>query len=98
MCVILNFTFYCREDYNECCESFIDEFCELEKNVNMSLLHLIVDIFKETTEPIERLIKTAMYSKDVSSIKTVYWYRFKLSDIDIRYRVHFKQTAMLKSG
>lgn len=54
-----------REDYDECCESLIDEFCELEKNVNMSLLHLIVDIFKETTEPIERLIKAAMYPKQV---------------------------------
>ncbi|XP_076104056.1 uncharacterized protein LOC143072834 isoform X1 [Mytilus galloprovincialis] len=57
-----------REDYDECCESLIDEFCELEKNVNMSLLHLIVDIFKETTEPIERLIKAAMYPKQDQSI------------------------------
>ena len=49
----------------------IDEFCELEKNVNMSLLHLIVDIYKETTEPIERLIKTAMYTQEVSTTFTV---------------------------
>ncbi|XP_056018067.1 uncharacterized protein LOC125679563 isoform X2 [Ostrea edulis] len=51
-----------REDYEECCENYIDEFCELEKDVNLALLNLVVDIFKETTEPLERLVKTAMCS------------------------------------
>ncbi|XP_061197776.1 catenin alpha-2-like [Saccostrea echinata] len=50
------------EDYDECCENYIDEFCELEKDVNLALLNLVVDIFKETTEPLERLVKAAMYS------------------------------------
>lgn len=51
-----------REDYEECCENYIDEFCELEKDVNLALLNLVVDVFKETTEPLERLVKAAMYS------------------------------------
>lgn len=54
-----------REDYEECCENFIDEFCELEKDVNLALLNLVVDVFKETTEPLERLVKAAMYSTQV---------------------------------
>lgn len=54
-----------REDYEECCENYIDEFCELEKDVNLALLNLVVDVFKETTEPLERLVKAAMYSTQV---------------------------------
>ncbi|KAK3597757.1 hypothetical protein CHS0354_006116 [Potamilus streckersoni] len=50
-----------KEDYDDACEIFIDEFCELEKNVSVALLHLIVDVFQETTEPLERLVKAAMY-------------------------------------
>jgi hypothetical protein len=51
-----------RKDFDECCELFIDELCELEKHVNIALLHLVVDVFKETTEPLERLVKAAMYN------------------------------------
>ena len=63
--------FWCysyREDYEECCENYIDEFCELEKDVNLALLNLVVDVFKETTEPLERLVKAAMYSTQVRVI------------------------------
>lgn len=63
--------FWCysyREDYEECCENNIDEFCELEKDVNLALLNLVVDVFKETTEPLERLVKAAMYSTQVRII------------------------------
>lgn len=51
-----------REDYDDACELLIDEFCELEKNVNVSLLHLVVEFFKETTEPLENLVKKALYA------------------------------------
>ncbi|XP_053407384.1 uncharacterized protein LOC123547184 isoform X2 [Mercenaria mercenaria] len=51
-----------RGDYDDVCELLTDEFCELEKNVNISLLHLVVEFFKETTEPLERLVKKAVYS------------------------------------
>ena len=44
----------------------IDEFCELEKNVNISLLHLVVEVFKETTGPLERLVKAAVYPSQVT--------------------------------
>ena len=55
-----------REDYCDVCETLIDEFCELEKNVNISLLHLVVDLFKETTDPLERLVKVAVYPIQVT--------------------------------
>lgn len=51
-----------REDYDDACELLVDEFCELEKNVNIALLHLVVEFFKETTEPLESLVKKAVYS------------------------------------
>ncbi|XP_052773013.1 uncharacterized protein LOC128211918 isoform X1 [Mya arenaria] len=47
-------------DFYDVCEALTDEFCELEKNVNVALLHLVVEHFKETTEPLERLIKAAL--------------------------------------
>ncbi|KAJ8312557.1 hypothetical protein KUTeg_009930 [Tegillarca granosa] len=53
-----------REDFEETCEILIDESCELEKNVNLALLHLVVEVFKETTEPLERLVKAAMYTQE----------------------------------
>ncbi|KAL4231611.1 hypothetical protein ACF0H5_009191 [Mactra antiquata] len=49
-----------REDYNEACEHLTDYFCDLEKIVNISLLHFVVEYFKETTEPLERLVKKAL--------------------------------------
>lgn len=54
-----------HDDYNDICETWIDECCELEKNVNLSLLHLVVEYFKETTQPLERLVKHAVYSDTV---------------------------------
>lgn len=56
-----------REDYDDASELLIDEFCELEKNVNVSLLHLVVEFFKETTEPLENLVKKALYADMVWS-------------------------------
>jgi len=55
-----------RGDFDDICETLIDELCELEKNVNISLLHLCVEYFKETTQPLERLVKKAIISSPVS--------------------------------
>jgi hypothetical protein len=60
------------DDYDDVCELLTDEFCELEKNVNISLLHLVVEFFKETEEPLERLVKKAVYSDMV--IHTTTWF------------------------
>ncbi|KAL3863862.1 hypothetical protein ACJMK2_005589 [Sinanodonta woodiana] len=49
-----------KEDYDDACEIYIDEFCELEKTVSVALLHLIVDVFQESTDPLERLVKAVM--------------------------------------
>ncbi|XP_064615581.1 catenin alpha-2-like [Liolophura sinensis] len=49
-----------REDYDEVCEGLIDEFCDLERHVNMAVLHLIVLTFCQTTETLDKLVQTAM--------------------------------------
>lgn len=51
---------YFREDYDEVCEGLIDEFCDLERHVNMAVLHLIVLTFCQTTETLDKLVQTAM--------------------------------------
>ncbi|KAK3084101.1 hypothetical protein FSP39_008190 [Pinctada imbricata] len=56
-----------RQDFDVSCETLSDEFCELEKSVNMSLLNLMVDVFKETSEPLERLVKASMVDLEVSA-------------------------------
>ncbi|XP_033755819.1 catenin alpha-like [Pecten maximus] len=58
-----------QDDFNDVCESLMDEFYELERNVNLALLHLVIDIFQETTEPLERLVKSAMYSSEAQSLQ-----------------------------
>lgn len=62
------FTIVLRADYSDVCETLTDEFCELEKNVNVSLLHLVVEVFKEATEPLERLVKFAVYPEAVGFV------------------------------
>jgi len=49
-----------RSEFDDTCESLTDEFCELEKNVNVALLHLVVEHFAETTEPLDRLARAAL--------------------------------------
>ncbi|XP_060073578.1 uncharacterized protein LOC132553356 [Ylistrum balloti] len=58
-----------QDDFNDICENLMDEFYELERNVNLALLHLVIDIFQETTEPLERLVKSAMYSSEAQSLQ-----------------------------
>ncbi|OWF53522.1 uncharacterized protein LOC110446295 isoform X2 [Mizuhopecten yessoensis] len=58
-----------QDDFADICESLMDEFYELERNVNLALLHLMIDIFQETTEPLERLVKSAMYSSEAQSLQ-----------------------------
>ncbi|XP_069113867.1 uncharacterized protein [Argopecten irradians] len=58
-----------QDDYSDLCENLMDEFYELERNVNLALLHLVIDIFQETTEPLERLVKSAMYSSEAQTLQ-----------------------------
>ncbi|KAH3787332.1 uncharacterized protein LOC127842268 isoform X2 [Dreissena polymorpha] len=49
-----------RKEFWDSCETLTDVFCEVEKHVNIALLHLIVDNFRESSEPLERLVKQAL--------------------------------------
>lgn len=55
-----------REDYNQHCESLISDIHDMERNVNSLVIRLIVSTFKETTEPLDRLIKAALSNSRVS--------------------------------
>lgn len=50
-----------RFDYENVCEMLLDEFCEVEKHVNMALLNLIVDTCCFTSQPFELLAKAALH-------------------------------------
>ncbi|KAL8604954.1 hypothetical protein ACOMHN_028582 [Nucella lapillus] len=50
-----------RLDYEGVCEVLLDDFCELEKHVNMALLHLIIDTACFTSQPLERLASAALH-------------------------------------
>ncbi|XP_025095727.1 uncharacterized protein LOC112564862 isoform X2 [Pomacea canaliculata] len=53
-----------RFDYENVCEMLLDEFCEVEKHVNMALLNLIVDTCCFTSQPFELLAKAALHPQD----------------------------------
>ncbi|KAK7479365.1 hypothetical protein BaRGS_00029443, partial [Batillaria attramentaria] len=53
-----------RLDYEGVCEVLLDEFCEIEKHVNMALLNLIIDTCCFTSQPLEHLARTALSQQD----------------------------------
>ena len=57
-----------RAEFDESCERLSDEFQDLERHVNAAVLQQIVDVFKETTEPLERMMKAALAPSLVSSL------------------------------
>ncbi|XP_076461227.1 uncharacterized protein LOC143293831 isoform X2 [Babylonia areolata] len=54
-----------RLDYEGVCEVLLDEFCELEKHVNMALLNLIIDTSFFTSQPLEQLASRAIHQQVV---------------------------------
>ncbi|KAK7109116.1 hypothetical protein V1264_013219 [Littorina saxatilis] len=52
-----------RLDYEGVCEVLLDEFCELEKHVNMALLNLIIDTCCFTSQPLEQLATAAIHNQ-----------------------------------
>lgn len=52
--------FLFRSDFENHCDQLIEDFQELERHVNAAVLHQVVDVFKETIEPLERLVKAAL--------------------------------------
>ena len=55
--------FTCRLDYEGVCEVLLDEFCEVEKHVNMALLNLIIDTCCFTSQPLEQLATAAIHNQ-----------------------------------
>ena len=60
-----------KADFNDNCEFLIQEFQDLERHVNASVLQLIVSTFKETTEPMERLVRAALSPQVCSLLKRI---------------------------
>ncbi|ELU13813.1 hypothetical protein CAPTEDRAFT_195498 [Capitella teleta] len=58
-----------ESDLREACMILLAECQDLERHVNASLLQLFVDVFKETTEPVDRMVKAA-FESNVASVKT----------------------------
>jgi hypothetical protein len=48
-----------ENDLRESCMCLLAECQDLERHVNASLLQLLVDVFKETCEPVDRMAKAA---------------------------------------
>ena len=49
-----------REDFDAACESLVGEFQDLERHVSAAVTQLIVDVFRESTQPLDRLVKGAL--------------------------------------
>ena len=49
-----------REDFGGACEQLMHESQDLERHVNGAVLQLIVSTFKETVEPMDRLVRAAL--------------------------------------
>ena len=46
-------------DFKESCERLAHDLLTLESSVKSALVHQVVDAFTETTEPLDRLVKTS---------------------------------------
>ena len=54
------------DDFSTRCQCMMAEAQQLESAVSSATLWLVVDVFKETTEPLERLIKVMLSDDKVS--------------------------------
>ena len=52
----------------------MDELQDLERHVNASVLELYVDVFKETTEPLDRLVRAALDTNTVRPLLKILTY------------------------
>ena len=60
--------YICREDFGVACEQLMQESQDLERHVNGAVLQLIVTVFKETVEPMDRLVRAALKPIVVSKV------------------------------
>ncbi|CAE1290964.1 unnamed protein product [Acanthosepion pharaonis] len=50
-----------RNTYNSWCNKLINCLCHLEVRINKEVLHLLVSVFAETSEPLERLVDPVLF-------------------------------------
>lgn len=55
-----------RAEYLDSCDRLVEEIQDLERHVNFGVMWLIADVFKESAEPLERLVKMAMTGNKVN--------------------------------
>jgi len=56
----------------ESCSEIVAEVHDLERNVNSLVMEVMVDVLKETSEPLERLVRAALSQKTVSFVVVQY--------------------------
>ncbi|XP_014777158.1 uncharacterized protein LOC106874078 [Octopus bimaculoides] len=64
---------YCNDSYNRLCNNYeddcdkvVDLLYQLEDKVNQEILHLMVNVFAETSEPLERLVDPILFPETQS--------------------------------
>ena len=55
-----------KADYEDSCESLAKELLQLERLVRQAVLYQVVDVFVETTEPLDRMVKASTVRLKVS--------------------------------
>ena len=52
-------------DFGDACDRLTEELRDLERHSNTAVLHLVVGVFKETTEPLSRLLQASLSTSQV---------------------------------
>ena len=55
-------------DFGDACDCLIEELRDLQRHSSAAVLHLVMDVFKETTEPLSRLLRFALATSQVSDM------------------------------
>ena len=74
-----------EDELRDSCMSLSAECQDLERHVNASLLQLFVDVFKETCEPVDRMVKAA-FEGDAASVS-----QFSEHSFDLLCTLHWSE-------
>ncbi|KAK2171973.1 hypothetical protein NP493_1009g01008 [Ridgeia piscesae] len=64
-------------DFGDACDCLIEELRDLQRHSSAAVLHLVMDVFKETTEPLSRLLRFALSTSQLQL-------DMKVSDKDVK--------------
>ena len=53
-------------DFGDACDGLMQELLDLERHTSAAVLHLVMEVFKETSEPLSRLLKAALSTSKVN--------------------------------